>query len=147
MTDINGNAITIIDTQDEHGGTIREITAVDLSEDTVTAPSLRAGVTAHDARGRPIVGTAINTYINGSTSSMGAIIGTLTPIGATIDGTLTIPDRINVPSYTGDYEFTPSAETQTIYTSGYYLQRNVTINPIPNNYGLITWNGSTLTIS
>jgi hypothetical protein len=27
------------------------------------------------------------------------------------------------------------------------VTRNIVINPIPSNYGLITWNGSTLTVS
>ena len=49
--------------------------------------------------------------------------------------------------YDGPYEFTPSSETQTIYTKDKTLLENITINPIPNNYGLITWNGSILTVS
>lgn len=35
-------------------------TLIDLTEDTVTPETLRSGVTAHDASGAPIVGTAIN---------------------------------------------------------------------------------------
>lgn len=49
--------------------------------------------------------------------------------------------------YTGAYELTPTTETQTIPISGKTASRNITINPIPSNYGLITWNGSTLTVS
>ncbi len=49
--------------------------------------------------------------------------------------------------YTGDYEVTPSSETQTLSTNGLFMQADVIINPIPSNYGLITWNGSTLTVS
>ena len=52
-----GSAISVVDTQDSHGGTIRTITAVDLSEDTVTAAHLETGYTAHDSSGNPIVGT------------------------------------------------------------------------------------------
>lgn len=26
-------------------------------------------------------------------------------------------------------------------------QQNIVINPIPSNYGLITWNGSVITVS
>lgn len=54
---------------------------------------------------------------------------------------------VDVDDYTGAYTFTPSAATQIIPTSGLRMIDNVTINPIPNNYGLITWNGSTLTVS
>ncbi|MCR4672000.1 MAG: hypothetical protein K5637_02020 [Lachnospiraceae bacterium] len=49
--------------------------------------------------------------------------------------------------YTGETEVTPSSETQTLETSGKVMPDNVIINPIPSNYGLITWNGSTLTVS
>ena len=49
--------------------------------------------------------------------------------------------------YEGSYEFTPSEQTQTIEISGETATRNIVINPIPNNYGLITWNGATLTVS
>ena len=49
--------------------------------------------------------------------------------------------------YTGPFEVTPSGETQVLNTSGLMMPQSVTINPIPSNYGLITWNGSTLTVS
>ena len=54
---------------------------------------------------------------------------------------------VDVDDYTGVYAVTPSAETQTLQTNGLRMLDNVTINPIPSNYGLITWNGSTLTVS
>ena len=49
--------------------------------------------------------------------------------------------------YSGPYEVTPSEETQTLATAGKSLESNVTVNPIPSNYGLITWNGTVLTVS
>lgn len=49
--------------------------------------------------------------------------------------------------YTGPVEVTPSAETQTLYTETLVMGSNITINPVPSNYGLITWDGSTLTVS
>ena len=49
--------------------------------------------------------------------------------------------------YTGSYEFTPSSETQTIPIANLIASENITINPIPQTYGLVTWNGSFLTIS
>jgi len=49
--------------------------------------------------------------------------------------------------YHGEYTVTPSAETQTLPTRGKNLDQDVVINPIPSNYGLITWNGSVLTVS
>lgn len=51
------------------------------------------------------------------------------------------------PAYAGPTTFTPSAETQTIETRETTVFENITINPIPSNYGLITWDGSTITVS
>ena len=52
-----------------------------------------------------------------------------------------------VDDYEGVYEYTPSAETQTVEIEGLKATENIIINPIPSNYGLITWNGSELTVS
>ena len=49
--------------------------------------------------------------------------------------------------YTGNYTVTPTGETQTLSTADLMMTQDVTVNPIPSNYGLITWNGSTLTVS
>lgn len=49
--------------------------------------------------------------------------------------------------YHGDYEATPSAEAQTFHTKSKMMEHDFIVNPIPSNYGLITWNGSTLTVS
>ncbi len=62
-------------------------------------------------------------------------------------GTPIAKEYLNVEPYTGDYTFTPSDSTQTIETTGKRLTDDIVINPIPSNYGLITWNGSTLTVS
>ena len=53
-----GGGIVVTDTLDSHGGIIREITAVDLSNDTVDAAHLLSGYTAHDSTGTAITGTA-----------------------------------------------------------------------------------------
>lgn len=52
-----GGAISVVDTPDAAGGTVRTITAVDISSDTVTAAHLETGYTAHDAAGNAITGT------------------------------------------------------------------------------------------
>lgn len=51
------------------------------------------------------------------------------------------------PVYTGATTVTPSAETQTLSTTNKTVTADIIINPIPSNYGLITWNGSVLTVS
>ena len=43
---------------------------------------------------------------------------------------------------------TPSSAEQIITPEqGFNALSKVTVEPIPSNYGLITWNGSTLTVS
>ena len=49
--------------------------------------------------------------------------------------------------YTGAYEVTPTRETQVLHTAARTLAQDVVVNPIPHNYGLITYNGSTITVS
>ena len=57
------------------------------------------------------------------------------------------PGTVPVEVYQGAYEFTPTQSTQTIEIAGKKAIEDITINPIPSNYGLITWNGSVLTVS
>lgn len=52
-----------------------------------------------------------------------------------------------VDDYEGVYEYTPSEEMQTVEIEGLKATENIIINPIPPNYGLITWDGTTLTVS
>ena len=47
-----------------------------------------------------------------------------------------------------DKSVTPSAETQYVtFDAPHTGLGTVTVNPIPSNYGLVTWNGSVLTVS
>lgn len=64
-----------------------------------------------------------------------------------IEGQLTIPSAIVPQSYEGEYTVTPSTEEQTLNTVHLYMMDNITIEAIPSNYGLITWDGNTLTVS
>ena len=52
-----------------------------------------------------------------------------------------------LPVYSGPYTVTPSQSTQVLSTQNKKTTSNITINPIPSNYGLITWNGSYLKVS
>lgn len=54
---------------------------------------------------------------------------------------------IDTPPYTGEYSVTPTSTAQTLSTAGYALRGNITIEAIPSNYGLITYNGSIITVS
>lgn len=53
--------ITVTETEDTHGGTIKNIVAVDLSEDTVDAEHLASGYTAHDKDGNAVTGIMNST--------------------------------------------------------------------------------------
>lgn len=59
----------------------------------------------------------------------------------------TVIQQISGEQYTGSYEVTPSSETQILHTALLNMTDDVTIHPIPSNYGLITWDGSTLLVS
>lgn len=50
-------------------------------------------------------------------------------------------------TYTGATEVTPTEERQILFTGGLYVADHIKIDPIPSNYGLITWNGTGLRIS
>ena len=50
-------AVTIDEYADTNGGTVKDIIAVDISNDTVTAAALKKGYTAHGADGTAITGT------------------------------------------------------------------------------------------
>lgn len=69
------------------------------------------------------------------------------PIYKITTGDSIVKEYVDVDPYAGEYEVTPSAEAQTLDTIGKRLTANVVINPIPSNYGLITWNGAFLTVS
>lgn len=64
------------------------------------------------------------------------------PFGISIGSVLVDGTR-----YTGATTVTPSRSTQILETSGKTIDGNITVNPIPSNYGLITWDGSVITVS
>lgn len=84
--------------------------------------------------------------LHGTLTSSGTISGFLSA-PQIIEGALTIPSATGVTPYTGDYEVTPSTEAQTLSTNQLFMDGDVIINPIPNNYGLITYNGVSITVS
>lgn len=48
--------------------------------------------------------------------------------------------------YSGRYEVTPSESTQVLETAYHKMTENVVVNPIPSNYGRITYNGAGLLV-
>ena len=56
-------------------------------------------------------------------------------------------DPRELPTYDGPYEVTPAGYAQVLATDGLAMAANLTINPIPSNYGLVTYDGSVITVS
>lgn len=73
-----------------------------------------------------------------------SVASSIEPINVTLGYVVNV---IGADNYEGSYEYTPTQETQIIPIEGLRAVQDITINPIPSNYGLITWNGATLTVS
>lgn len=60
---------------------------------------------------------------------------------------LDVSSGADLQGYDGPYVVTPTREEQELPTKYRNMSQNVIVNPIPSNYGLITWDGSVLTVS
>ena len=49
-------------------------------------------------------------------------------------------------AYAGPTTVIPNEETQTLETAGLMVAENITVEPIPSNYGRIAYNGTTLLV-
>lgn len=88
------------------------------------------------------------TYKGSTIATVSNATKTLTTEGKYCEANIILVDVTGGgTAYTGETTVTPTQSTQTLQTSGYVMEDNITINPIPSNYGLITWNGSVLTVS
>lgn len=85
----------------------------------------------------------INLTVN-DPSVISLTVGGASDIAMTIDGAVYRDDH---ERYEGSYIFTPSNTAQVIETKNLILDKNITVEAIPSNYGLVTWDGSTITVS
>ena len=53
----------------------------------------------------------------------------------------------NYQSYGGATTVTPTEQQQVLNTNGLLMQSNITVQPIPTNYGKITWDGTKITVT
>ena len=67
--------------------------------------------------------------------------------GLYIDLGLAAVSHSTAPGYSGPYSAVPTRSEQVFATAGMLMDGNFTVDPIPQNYGLITYNGSELTVS
>lgn len=58
-----------------------------------------------------------------------------------------IPSAFQYETYTGETAVTPSQETQVLQTKRRVVLEDIVIAPLPKNYGLITYDGSVITVS
>lgn len=96
----------------------------------------------------------VTAAVSGNITADAELTNNIVTATAEVSGNVTADARIitklqhgEYEDYTGSYQVTPSQQTQTLQTSGKVLIQNIVVNPIPSNYGLITWNGATLTVS
>ena len=109
-----------------------------------------------DNAGNALIDYHMGSPIDGVISDVLSISAELSPVEdiditlSAVEGitaTIGVPSSIGGQPYTGSYEVTPSTEMQVLNTAGKSMRANITINPIPSNYGLITWDGTKLTVS
>lgn len=81
-----------------------------------------------------------------STDGVAVDLGVQEPQGVALDMTVGVYAQIG-EHYHGAYTVTPTNQAQVLDTDALILDGNITINPIPSNYGLISWDGSTITVS
>ena len=123
-----------------------------MQGEVLTASNIAATINDHGILSGVLQSQSIACTISDALTIDGMISNTV-QISADMSGVvglsaeITIPDQTGGVPYQGEYTVTPTQETQTLYTAGMNMRQNVTINPIPSNYGLITWDGSTLTVS
>ena len=68
--------------------------------------------------------------------------------GALSSASASLGGKLSAGYLLQDKTIVPSADEQTITADvGFGGLKSVTISPIPQNYGLISWDGSTITVS
>lgn len=86
------------------------------------------------------------------TVTVNAILaGSVVEVSPSLSGNISVTAEVinkmahsEMPTYEGEYEFTPSEETQVAPTACKALVRDIVINPVPSNYARMAWNGSTI---
>lgn len=84
--------------------------------------------------------------LEGFLSPTQTLCGELSPSLHHMEGNLTVPVRIDRERYNGSLNIVPSATEQVIATDGKWVDGDITVAPIPSNYGRIIWNGADLQI-
>lgn len=107
-------------------------TLIDLTGDTIVAGALLEGYTAHDASGASIVGIAKGGSEDGA-------------VWQDVQGYVHLSDEQGTHVQVDALNVTANG-TYTAPNGHAYSPVTVTV-PVPSNYGLVTWDGSVLTVS
>lgn len=89
---------------------------------------------------------SVTAQLEAALSGTGHLDGALQGIGF-VTGAITVGRCTDAEAYTGSYEVTPTQSEQILPTQDKIMTSDVRVLPIPSNYGLITWNGTVLTVS
>lgn len=133
-TGSGGEAISIVDEFDSHGGIIRHINGVLLGNDTVSSSVLLSGYTAHDSEGNAITGS----YVAPTPAVLGTKTITANGIYSassdSLDGyskvTVSVSSGVNLQSKSAN----PTESVQNIDPDPGYALSRVTIGAISNTY-------------
>ena len=109
-----------------------------LSSEGKLSGSASAGVTIKGKLSRKQV-------LKGQVSPSGVLTGKVSA-SKHLKGILTIAAG-DIPSYHGETEIVPSNIVQIIECGGLVVPSDIIVDAIPSNYGLIEWNGVTLSVS
>lgn len=102
-----------------------------------------SGVASQDAS---LAGTlAGGAQLSGRLSPAPKLYGVVS-VTESLTGGLSISTG-SIPAYHGETTFTPSTTEQIVSCGGLVMSTDIVVEAIPSNYGLITWDGVTLSVS
>lgn len=136
-------AITITDTTDSHGGTIREITGIDISDTTATASDVASGKYFYTAAGTKTQGSHVDPTSKAVYTYKGLASRTANSYGAT-SASVTVT---KAGTYTISYVAIRGSSSGTMGTNLYIGSSSGTNNTTWNNgtYGqAVTLTGQTI---
>lgn len=91
-----------------------------------------------------IIPVVVPLTLSGQDQQIPLEVGTSQDISLGMDTAVTA--SIN-ERYEGPYTATPSASAQVLATAGKLMTEDITIERIPSQYGLVTWDGAVITVS
>lgn len=83
--------------------------------------------------------------VGGVISGTGRVVGGLAGVGV-VSASVGLPAVVPHRTFDGAYEVTPGDEAVVLETAGLVAVDNIIINPVPQTYGRVVWDGSTLTV-